>query len=53
MPHLVPWVKGSSVAAAAAQIQSQAQELPYAEGAATKINKKQIEYSKEDRGTET
>ena len=36
IPSLAQWVKGSSVAVAAAQIQSWAQELPYAVGAAIK-----------------
>ena len=39
IPCWVQWVKGSSIATAVAQIQSLAEELPYAVGAATKQNK--------------
>ena len=39
---MVQWVKGPSVAAAASQIQSLAQELPYAMSAAIKKKKNQI-----------
>ena len=40
IPSLLPWVKGSSIAAAAAWIQSLTQELPCATGVATKKKKK-------------
>ena len=42
IPGLVQWVKASGVAAAVAQIQSLAQELPYAVGAAIKTTKKRL-----------
>ena len=38
IPGPVQWVKGSGVATAVARIQSLAQELPYAKGAAIKKN---------------
>ena len=41
-PLLAQWVKGSSVAAAAACIQSLARELPYAAGVATKKRRNDI-----------
>ena len=40
IPSPAKWVQGSSVAAATAQIQSLAQKLPYARGAAIKTKTK-------------
>ena len=43
IPGLAQWVKGFSVAAPAAQIQSLARELPYATGGGIKKKKKKKE----------
>ena len=49
IPSLLPWVKGSSIAAAAARIQSLTQELPCATGVATKKKKKKKKKKKSAR----
>lgn len=52
-PGLVQWVKGSGVAAAAAAIQSLAQELPFDSGTVPKKNTKEKIILKRAQQTQT